>query len=228
MLKGKYNMSNLTWEVHNLGVSHSREGPDDSFWIHPRFGFYYNRNFHDASTQWYMKFTDVRGVNNIYDRMEKSYEGFKNGGDPNWVNKELLSIKPAQWFILYTSATPVSAEGRTDSLKTRSYDLVEEMWVSKQQLENKKIYGYLDPNNIEELEFRLSKDSTRTEKIHIYTDEKWVTSVDVLDGFTITSSKTNVQDLQVNEGLIVQWEDGKYYELRVSSSGVDTVEYDGN
>jgi hypothetical protein len=166
--------------------------------IHKKYGPHY-------FSQWYKHYQQIfyykSDENNLDDRMEDCFTNLHfDTSSAGWIQgREIaLLVTPARWFIIYTSASKITANWVTDVLQTTSYNLAEVMWVSEDDLKNKTIYVYPDPNDITKLKFDLEKDTKTNYIIEIHTSNIGIASVNLIEWLAITSSVVYVNNIFVN------------------------------
>ena len=114
---------------------------------------------------------------------------------------KVLWVTPAKWFIIYTSSSEVYSNWMSAILKTEAYNLADILWLSNNELKDRTIYAYLDPDDITKLKFDLKKDPNRTYMIIIHTSDRWIASIKLLNGLVINSNKVTVNNLFVNNNI---------------------------
>ena len=162
--------------------------------IHPDYGPYY------VSIPWeeqYIYYDPDHYTGSSLD--EKMENVFKNLSFSQ--KHKVLWVTPAKWFIIYTSSSQITDHGQTDILKTKAYNLPDILWVSENEIKNKTIYAYPNPNNITELKFDLKMDPNKTYIIVIHTTDRWIGSVKLIDGLYINSSQVTVSNIFVNDSI---------------------------
>ena len=164
--------------------------------IHPEYGPYYTSAPWEAQYIYYYPMT----WSTLDERMEDAFKNLNfDSSSDSWIQPrhKVLWVTPARWFIIYTSASKISSNWITDVLQTKSYNLPEVLGVSENDIKNKTIYAYPNPDNITELKFDLEKDPNKTYIITIQTSDIWIASVNLLDGMSIDTEQVIVNNIFV-------------------------------
>jgi len=162
--------------------------------IHPDYGPYYISSPWESQYIYYDKKDYVgssldKKMLNVFTHLHFSKEN------------KVLWVTPAKWFIIYTSSSEVYSNWMSAILKTEAYNLADILWLSNNELKDRTIYAYLDPDDITKLKFDLKKDPNRTYMIIIHTSDRWIASIKLLNGLVINSNKVTVNNLFVNNNI---------------------------